>query len=176
MFSLLRATFVVSAFVGGVQCHLKHLGTQGVNLLRLPKDAPGSPSGVEVEVVAATTTSFPQFNFTQPLDHFIDTGFTFNQRYWVNNRHWKSGGPVIVLDGGETSGEDRLPFLDTGIVDILTSATNGLGVVLEHRYYGASVPVENFTTDSLRCVSDCLKTRCLVLTAKLDSGFLCQGG
>jgi len=32
--------------------------------------------------------------------------------------------------------KDRLPFLDTGIVDILTNATRGLGVVLEHRYYG----------------------------------------
>jgi len=32
--------------------------------------------------------------------------------------------------------KDRLPFLDTGIVDILTNATGGLGVVLEHRYYG----------------------------------------
>ena len=32
--------------------------------------------------------------------------------------------------------KDRLSFLDTGIVDILTNATGGLGVVLEHRYYG----------------------------------------
>lgn len=31
---------------------------------------------------------------------------------------------------------DRLPFLDTGIMDILAKATNGLGIVLEHRYYG----------------------------------------
>ena len=46
------------------------------------------------------------------------------------------GSEVIVLDGGETSGEDRLPFLDTGIVEILARATGGIGVVLEHRYYG----------------------------------------
>lgn len=46
---------------------------------------------------------------------------------------------MIVLDGGETSGEDRLPYLDTGIVDILAEATGGVGVVLEHRYYGAFV-------------------------------------
>lgn len=36
------------------------------------------------------------------------------------------GGPVIVLDGGETSGEDRLWFLDTDIGEV--------GVVLERRY------------------------------------------
>ncbi|KIP05030.1 hypothetical protein PHLGIDRAFT_491601 [Phlebiopsis gigantea 11061_1 CR5-6] len=93
---------------------------------------------------------FPQFNFSQPLDHFTDTGVTFNQRYWVSDRHYKPGGPVIVLDGGETSGTGRLVYMDTGIVDILTNATGGLGVVLEHRYYGASIPVQNFTTDSMR--------------------------
>jgi hypothetical protein len=94
----------------------------------------------------------------------------FKQRYWVNKRHYKEGGggPVIVLDGGETSGEDRIPFLDTGIVDILAKATGGVGVVLEHRYYGmfladsdsrtcnklhhkgTSIPVANFSTDNLR--------------------------
>lgn len=148
---LLRATSIGLALVGGVQCRLTNLGAQGVNLLKLQKGFPGSPSGgVRLEAAAAAAPSFPQFNFTQPLDHFVNTGFTFNQRYWVNDRHYKPGGPVVVLDGGETNGEDRLPFLDTGIVDILTNATNGLGVVLEHRYYGESVPVENFTTDSLR--------------------------
>ncbi|KAJ7617733.1 peptidase S28 [Roridomyces roridus] len=101
-----------------------------------------------------TTTTFPSFNFTQPLDHFTDTGFTWNQRYFVNSRHYKPGGPVFVLDGGETSVTDRLPYLDTGIVDILASATNGLGVILEHRYYGVSVPVQNFTTDSLRWLNN----------------------
>ena len=46
--------------------------------------------------------------FQQPLDHFNKTSkHTFHQRYWVNSRHYKprKGAPVIVLDGGETSGE-----------------------------------------------------------------------
>jgi hypothetical protein len=77
-----------------------------------------------------------------------------------------------VLDGGETSGEDRLPFLDTGVLDILAEATGGLSIVLEHRYYGTSrvslyirvlegihfisgtsIPVANFSTDSMRQVT-----------------------
>lgn len=93
--------------------------------------------------------------FRQPLDHF-DKGRseTFLQRYWVSDRHYAPGGPVIVLDGGETSGENRLPFLDTGIVDILARATGGLGVVLEHRYYGRSLPVLNLTTDALRFLNN----------------------
>jgi hypothetical protein len=55
-----------------------------------------------------------------------------------------------VLDGGETSGANRqvhsllsgrdnmkliarLQFLDNGILQILSNATNGLSIVLEHR-------------------------------------------
>ncbi|CDO71761.1 hypothetical protein BN946_scf184920.g45 [Trametes cinnabarina] len=99
-------------------------------------------------------TTFPVHTFTQPLDHFVDTGFTFEQRYWLNDRHYKPGGPVIVFEAGEGPGDERMPILDTGIVDILANATNGLGIVLEHRYYGESVPVQNFTTDSLRWLNN----------------------
>jgi hypothetical protein len=76
--------------------------------------------------------------FEQPLDHFSNDTRTFRQRYWINTRHYNAtkGGPVFVLDGGETSGRNRLPFLDTGIMDILPKATGGIGVILEHRYYG----------------------------------------
>ncbi|TBU56239.1 peptidase S28 [Dichomitus squalens] len=100
------------------------------------------------------TPTFPLYNFTQPLDHFSDTGFTFQQRYWVSDRHYKPGGPVIVFEAGEGPGDERMPILDTGIIDILANATNGLGIVLEHRYYGKSVPVLNFTTDSLRWLNN----------------------
>ncbi|TFY80438.1 hypothetical protein EWM64_g3577 [Hericium alpestre] len=101
--------------------------------------------------------SFPVYNFTQPLDHFFNTtNATFGQRYWVSTRHYKpgTGAPVIVIDGGETSGEDRLSYLDTGIADILAKATGGVGVVLEHRYYGESIGVANFTTDNLRWLTN----------------------
>ncbi|THH27368.1 hypothetical protein EUX98_g6821 [Antrodiella citrinella] len=131
-----------------------HLTAQSIKLQRLLAPEPSA-----VETLASEAASpFPQFNFTQPLDHFTDTGHTFEQRYWLSTRHFNPNStgvvPVFVLDGGETSGTDRLPYLDTGIVDILTEATGGIGIVLEHRYYGASVPVQNFTTDSLRWLNN----------------------
>jgi hypothetical protein len=56
--------------------------------------------------------------FYQPLDHYDPkNNVTFCQRYWVSLRHWnkeQKDSPVYVLDGGETSGANRLPFLDTG--------------------------------------------------------------
>ncbi len=118
------------------------LGPQAVNLWRLDAEAKAKTlenAALRVQDSNESLNSLAEFPvqvFEQPLDHFGGVNGTFNQRYWVNSRHYTSGGPVIVLDGGETSGEDRLQFLDTGIVEILAKATGGLGVVLEHRYYG----------------------------------------
>ncbi|KAN0131018.1 peptidase S28 [Lactarius tabidus] len=108
-------------------------------------------------VSGPVTPKFRAQTFTQPLDHFRKTtDATFEQRFWVNSRHYKPrpGAPVIVIDGGETSGEDRLPFLDTGIADLLARVTGGVGVVLEHRYYGQSIGVQDLSTDSLRWLTN----------------------
>lgn len=118
---------------------------------------------------------------SQPLDHFNKHDKrTWNQRYWINTRHYKpnTSAPVIVLDGGETSGANRLPFLDTGlscqstifvhslislqgIVEILAKATGGVGVVLEHRYYGALLPSHSpfaLTANIYRPLSPCCQS------------------
>lgn len=122
---------------------LRLLGAQGVNLWKLEKAAAaasaaspnffvqdGSGFGQAVEEDIA---GFKAQWFRQPVDHFSKTdNATYLQRYWVNTRHYKAdkGGPVIVLDGGETSGmvsvwflvehssdalQNRIPFLDTGL-------------------------------------------------------------
>ncbi|KAI3481260.1 hypothetical protein L1887_56476 [Cichorium endivia] len=41
--------------------------------------------------------------------------------------------PIYILDSGEADARARIPFLDTGILDILSEATGGIGIVLEHR-------------------------------------------
>lgn len=60
------------------------------------------------------------------------------------------GGPVFVLLAGETNGEDRLPILQKGILKELAAAHNGVAVILEHRYYGRSVPTSDLSTENLR--------------------------
>ncbi|KAJ7143549.1 serine carboxypeptidase S28-domain-containing protein, partial [Mycena crocata] len=147
---------------------LRLLGAQGVNLWKLEKAAAppwARPNFVVQDRSASgfgqdTEDSIAGFKaqwFRQPVDHFSKTSnATYLQRYWVNKRHYNAtrGGPVIILDGGETSGEDRIPFLDTGIVEILARSTGGVGVVIEHRYYGKSIPVPDFTTDNLRWLNN----------------------
>ncbi|KAF2093823.1 peptidase S28 [Rhizodiscina lignyota] len=100
---------------------------------------------------------YPAYNLSVPIDHFHNesryashTSETFNLRYWFDATHYRTGGPVIVLEGGETGGDDRLPFLQKGILYQLAKATHGLGVVLEHRYYGTSLPTEDLSTENLR--------------------------
>ena len=117
------------------------LGPQSVNLWKLDKLQYSRQdyvsNGQEAGQVHMEACYFYPRWFQQPLDHFSNSSDTFMQRYWVNDRHYKPGSkqptPVFVIDGGETSGADRLPFLDTGIAEILASATGGIGVVLEHR-------------------------------------------
>ncbi|PVI03124.1 hypothetical protein DM02DRAFT_698935 [Periconia macrospinosa] len=93
----------------------------------------------------------------QPIDHFPNisryaphTEATFRQRYFFDSTYYKPGGPVFLYIGGETSGESRFSNLQTGIIQILMQATNGLGVILENRYYGESWPTNSSTTDDLR--------------------------
>lgn len=56
---------------------------------------------------------------------------------------------MFLYIGGETSGESRFSNLQTGIIQILMEAFNGLGVILENRYYGESYPFNTSTTDEL---------------------------
>jgi hypothetical protein len=100
---------------------------------------------------------YPARTIQVPIDHFHNESLyephsngTFALRYWFDASHYRKGGPVIVLQSGETSGVGRLPFLQKGIVAQLAQATHGLGVILEHRYYGESYPTADFSTENLR--------------------------
>jgi hypothetical protein len=98
------------------------MGPQGINLWKLQQSsqAHDRTAGLIVQDTGklnqGRSVEFPAYYFEQPLDHFSNNSETFAQRYWVSTRYYapEAPGPVIVLDGGETSGEDRLPFLDTG--------------------------------------------------------------
>ncbi|KAF2872853.1 serine carboxypeptidase S28-domain-containing protein [Massariosphaeria phaeospora] len=104
--------------------------------------------------------AYPAYNLSVPIDFFPDdkryephSNGTFNLRYWVDDTYYKPGGPVFVLLSGETSGENRLPFMATGISNQVAQATAGLSVILEHRYYGTSFPFPDASTKNLRFLS-----------------------
>ncbi len=135
------------------------LSTSEQSVFGAPKSDPSDGSTEDPEHPLYKPQCFPQ-----PLDHFDKHNkVTFCQRYWVSTEFFKKGskgadGPVFVLDGGETSGANRLPFLETGIINILSNATNGIGIILEHRYYGQSLPshadLPDLSTSSLRFLNN----------------------
>ncbi|KAH9813868.1 extracellular serine carboxypeptidase [Melampsora americana] len=95
--------------------------------------------------------------FEQKISHFPqDPKYSphldgnFKQRYWVDTRFYKPGGPVFLLDAGEISGQSRIPFLEQGIIRLLSETFHGVGLILEMRYYGASFPTKDLSTESLR--------------------------
>lgn len=100
---------------------------------------------------------YPEYNLSVPIDHFQNESAyephedgTFPLRYWFDAQYYKDGGPVIVLQSGETSGTGRLGFLQKGLIHQLAQATHGIAVVLEHRYYGTSWPTPDLSTENLR--------------------------
>ncbi|KAL4998526.1 serine carboxypeptidase S28-domain-containing protein [Aspergillus recurvatus] len=111
---------------------------------------------------ASLAATYQAYNFSVPIDHFHNetryaphTNGTFNLRYWFDSTHYQPGGPVFVIAAGETNGEDRFEFLSQGIVTQLAATYHGLGVILEHRYYGESYPFPgaDVTVEELRFLS-----------------------
>ena len=46
--------------------------------------------------------------FPQKISHFDPSvNGTFCQRYWLDASSYEAGGPIYLLDGGETSGKNR---------------------------------------------------------------------
>lgn len=84
----------------------------------------------------AASATYKTRYFDQRVTHNTSSeayGRTFKQRYWLDDSFYRPGGPIFFLDGGETSGADRIPFLESGILRILSEATHGVGIVFEHR-------------------------------------------
>ncbi|GAA5938535.1 hypothetical protein JCM3775_002153 [Rhodotorula graminis] len=134
----------------------RHLAAQERAAAQLAQ-GPAWPAGADQLAFssAETVQDNPAHTFQQLVSHDpavppSTPNATFSQRYWFDASHYKPGGPVFLLDGGETDGAGRIPFLRQGILAILSRSTHGLGIILEHRYYGESFPVESLSTDDLR--------------------------
>jgi hypothetical protein len=90
----------------------------------------------------------PSYNISMPIDHFAESDTrTYNNRYFVNDTHYKPGGPVILYDFGEAGVDDweasviMAAWNGTESAPLeLAKRLNGVVVGWEHRYYGYSHP------------------------------------
>lgn len=143
MLSLVSLSLLVTAVRGAVGGPQRFINTAAESSLRAAS--------------AQLAASYPEYNLTIPIDHFKNSSRyephsdgTFNNRYWFDASHYKPGGPVILFLAGEAPGDYRFPLLDKGIINQLASAHNGIGVILEHRYYGTSFPFQNIALADAR--------------------------
>lgn len=91
------------------------------------------------------------FCFDQKISHFEEgQDGTFCQRFWISTKEYQPGGAVILQDTGENEGSTATIFLKKGLLHHLMTTTKGMGIILEHRYYGKSVPLDSFSTDNMR--------------------------
>lgn len=68
----------------------------------------GNAEQVTLAQAVAKHPKYKAYCHEQPISHFDSSvNGTFCQRYWIDASAYKPGGPVFVLDGGETSGKNR---------------------------------------------------------------------
>ncbi|CAG2115175.1 unnamed protein product, partial [Medioppia subpectinata] len=89
--------------------------------------------------------------FDQRLDHFNKTDDrTFKQLYYVyNDTHYKPGGPVFLFLFGENAMDEPYTNPNTYWLE-MAKKYNALAIMLEHRYYGRSVPTPDLSTQNLK--------------------------
>jgi len=99
------------------------------------------------------------FYYTQQnLDHFdAQNNRTWTQRFFVNASFWDGTGPIFLCVGGEGPPleSDVVVTGDVHCADMVNLAPNvsALMVAVEHRYYGESIPTEDFSTPNLKWLS-----------------------
>lgn len=73
----------------------------------------------------------------QPLNHFINMDHEWEQRYFVNEDFFISGGPIFIYVG---KGFEFFEVMYRGEIYDFSKSLNGITFALEHRFYGASRP------------------------------------
>ncbi|CAO3636947.1 unnamed protein product [Cunninghamella echinulata] len=90
---------------------------------------------------SSTLTNYNTYYFNQPLNHKNKQSTTFQQRYWVNQDYYQSGGPVILYNAGEYNAEPIVSSIfDDTVFKLMAQKLNAMVIILEHRFYGESYP------------------------------------
>ncbi|KAI1170527.1 serine carboxypeptidase S28 [Nemania sp. FL0916] len=89
--------------------------------------------------------------FDQLLDHSDPDKGTFKQRYWWNAEFFEEDGPVFLFNGGENSADNFIGYLEnTTLPGHYAQQFKGAVIVIEHRYWGKSIPFDTLTAETLQ--------------------------
>ncbi|BFZ54197.1 hypothetical protein PYCC9005_001230 [Savitreella phatthalungensis] len=113
--------------------------------------APSSQDALDAPAYAQLLAVTTAGTFDQPIDHTSSGNVsTFKQRFWVNDDWYAGKGPIVLLLGGEADATKRLSTLQTGIGNIIAEETDSKAILIEHRYYGQSLPFPDYKTENLK--------------------------
>ncbi|EAX97650.1 Serine protease F56F10.1 precursor-related protein [Trichomonas vaginalis G3] len=85
--------------------------------------------------------------FSQVIDH-NNSDKKFNQRYYVNTQYAEKADHLIFYLGGFTTLNSA--ELEVSPVNQVASSSKDIVIGLENRYFGASVPTEDLSTENLK--------------------------
>ncbi|KAG8950849.1 hypothetical protein FRC04_007081 [Tulasnella sp. 424] len=93
-----------------------------------------------------------EYWFDQLIDHNNPSAGTFKQRYFFSDQYWTGdGAPIVLQTAGETSADGWWAQMQLGhLQNKIMGELGAAGVVLEHRYWGKSLPVPDLTTANLQ--------------------------
>ncbi|RYP67011.1 hypothetical protein DL769_005871 [Monosporascus sp. CRB-8-3] len=115
--------------------------------------------------------------FEQLLDHSDPSRGTFPQRYWWDAEFFEEGGPIFLYNPGEQNAEDMLGYLgNTTLPGYYAQQLKGAVIIIEHRYWGESVPYDKLTTETLQDLNLPNAIRDMTYFAKNVDCEFCEGG
>ncbi|KAI1821950.1 serine carboxypeptidase S28 [Xylaria intraflava] len=115
--------------------------------------------------------------FDQLLDHKHPEKGTFKQRYWWNAEFYETEGPIFLFTPGETDASGYGGYLmnDT-LPGYYAQQFKGAVIILEHRYWGKSVPFDTLTAETLQYLNLPNSIHDLTNFAQNVSTKFCDGG
>ncbi|XP_038119117.1 putative serine protease K12H4.7 [Culex quinquefasciatus] len=89
------------------------------------------------------------YKFRTRVDHFDPQNrATFEFEYYSNDEYYERGGPIFIFVGGDWPLEQY--YIERGHFHDIAQRTNAWMFTNEHRYYGHSSPVSDYSTENLR--------------------------
>ncbi|KAJ0410123.1 hypothetical protein ATCC90586_001608 [Pythium insidiosum] len=89
--------------------------------------------------------------FTQALDHFVAISPTYEERYFVCDKHSRKNGSIFFYVGNEADVE--LYLNNTGLMWENAEEFGAMLVFAEHRYFGKSIPFGDQVTKHMQYLS-----------------------
>ena len=106
------------------------------------RHVPGLPGYLSSSEISINPKEYPALHIEIPIDHYnASDDRTYKNRYWINSKYYRAGGPVFYFDAGEQNGAPLVPYFlyeaaGPSSVMALARRFNGLALIFEHRFYG----------------------------------------